>query len=69
MFGLVGAIPFRKTYQIGARGGDGSTRAGFARSALAELVITTCPLYGATHAALRADIEGTLAAMAGVTLG
>lgn len=65
----VGAIPYRKTYQIGARGGDGSTRAGFARSALAEFAITTCPLYDDTHATLRADIEGTLAGMASVTLG
>jgi hypothetical protein len=64
----VGAIPYRKAYQIGARAGDGATRAGFARSALAELVITSCPLYDTTHATLLADIEGTLAEMAGVTL-
>lgn len=64
----INAFAPRKEYQIGAYGGNGFTRAGFYRSTLAEVLIYSCSLKDTRHSSLLIDAEGTLAAMAGITL-
>lgn len=64
----VAATPYRDTYEIGARAGDGATRTGFFRSPMVDMLIFSQSLQDARNATLLADAESTLAAFAGITL-
>lgn len=65
----VAAIPIRKEYQLGARLGNGATRAGFFRSTIVESMIFDCSLKDSRYSTLLTDAENTLFELANSTTG
>lgn len=62
-------VPFRKDYQIGARLGNGATRAGFLFGDLAKLFVFTVDLTDSRYSSLLSDGVATLLADADSSSG
>lgn len=57
-----GQVPMRKDYSIGARLGNGATRAGYLFGDLAQVQVFACDLFDTRFASLQTDVYATLLA-------